>query len=463
MDVHASHLQSAIRGLKGVAQEVGPDAEHCNDLLHRMAKARIVCMGEASHGTHEFYHLRAKLTQALIEEHNFSAVAVEADWPDAYRVNRFVRRLPTSDTEADPDPFSALEGFERFPAWMWRNTVVAKFIAWLQERNDRVGAGGPKTGFYGIDLYSLYRSIDAVVTYLEKIDPAAARRAKLRYACFEDFREDPQHYGMAAGAGVADPCESEVVTQLVDLQRKAGDYARRDGRIPPDEYFFAEQNARLVKNAEEYYRTMYRAGRGRDNSWNLRDTHMADTTDALLTHLYETSGHAQIVLWAHNSHLGDARATEMAERGELNVGQLLRERHPHETFHLGFSTYEGTVLAADNWNEAPEVKGVNPGMEGSYEKLFHEVHAHRGNFWLPLQAADRARHLIAEIGPLLQRAIGVIYRPRTERYSHYFEADLANQFDAIIHLDRTRALEALDSPAPSTPEAELPETFPSAI
>jgi erythromycin esterase-like protein len=429
-----------------------------------MAEARIVCMGDASHGTQEFYHIRAKLTQALIDEHNFSAVAVEADWPDAYRVNRFVRRLPTPETDADPDPFSALEGFERFPAWMWRNTVVAKFIAWLQERNDRVGSGGPKAGFYGIDLYSLYRSIDAVVRYLEKIDPAAAKRARARYSCFDEFQEDPQHYGLATGAGAADPCESEVITQLVDLQRKAGDYARRDGRIPPDEYFFAEQNARLVKNAEEYYRTMYR---GRDNSWNLRDTHMADTTDALLTHLYESSGHAQIVLWAHNSHLGDARATEMSRRGELNVGQLLRQRHPNETFHLGFSTYDGTVLAADNWDEPPEVKGVNPGMEGSYEKLFHEVGGQGrelgGNFWLPLQAGDKAQQLIAEAGPMLQRAIGVIYRPRTERYSHYFESDLANQFDAMIHLDRTRALEALDSPGQTPATDEVPETFPSAI
>jgi erythromycin esterase-like protein len=460
MDVHASHLLSAVRGLRGLAQEVGADAEHCNELVRRMAEARIVCIGEASHGTQEFYHIRAKLTQALIDEHNFSGVAVEADWPDAYRVNRFVRRLASPERGEDADPFSALAGFERFPAWMWRNTVVAKFIAWLRERNDRVGAGGPKAGFYGIDLYSLYRSIDAVIRYLDKIDPAAAKRARLRYSCFDEFQEDPQHYGLVTGAGGADPCEDEVVTQLVDLQRQAGDYARRDGRIPPDEYFFAEQNARLVKNAEEYYRTMYR---GRDNSWNLRDTHMADTTDALLTHLYESSGHAQIVLWAHNSHLGDARATEMSRRGELNVGQLLRERHPDETFHLGFTTYDGTVLAADNWDEAPEVKGVNPGMVGSYEKMFHEVNVHGGNFWLPLQAGDRARQVVAEVGPLLERAIGVIYRPRTERYSHYFESDLVNQFDAVIHLDHTRALEALDSPGQAPVTDEVPETFPSAI
>jgi erythromycin esterase-like protein len=343
---------------------------------------------------------------------------------------------------------------------MWRNTVVSNFIAWMQQHNDARPPGANKAGFYGIDLYSLYRSIDAVVSYLEKIDPAAARRARQRYACFEGYREDPQHYGMAAGTGVADPCESEVITQLVDLQRKAGDYARRDGRIPPDEYFFAEQNARLVINAEEYYRTMYR---GRDNSWNLRDTHMADTTDALLTHLYEQAGHAQIVIWAHNSHLGDARATDMSRRGELNLGQLLRERHPDETFHLGFSTYDGTVLAADNWSEPPEVKRVNPGMEGSYEKLFHDVDAHGGNFWLPLQAGDRARKAVADVGPLLQRAIGVIYRPRTERYSHYFEADLVNQFDALIHLDRTSALEALDSPEQIPPDDEVPETYPSAV
>jgi len=443
---------------------VGTRAEFCNDLVSKMAESRIVCIGEASHGSQEFYQLRADLTRALIADHGFVAVAVEADWPDAYRVNRFVRRLRSPDQQIDADPFGALAGFERFPAWMWRNTVVADFLAWLQSQNDLVSGGSAKTGFYGIDLYSLYRSIDVVIRYLEKIDPAAARRAKSRYACFDAFHEDPQHYGYAASAGVADSCEDQAVMQLVDLQRQAGDYARRDGRIPPDEYFFVEQNARLVKNAEEYYRTMYR---GRDNSWNLRDTHMADTTDALLTHLYEVAGHAQIVLWAHNSHLGDARATDMARRGELNLGQLMRERHPGETFHLGFSTYDGTVLAADNWSEPPEIKTVNPGLEGSYERLFHEVLAQkpelRGSFWLPLQPRDTPRHLLAKAGPLLERAIGVIYRPRTERQSHYFRADLVNQFDAIIHVDRTTALQPLDSPGQQAADEEVPETFPSSI
>jgi erythromycin esterase-like protein len=430
-----------------------------NELVNRMGNSRIVCIGEASHGTEEFYRIRAQLTQQLIEHHGFNAVAVEADWPDAYRINRFVRRLLGDGKNSDHTAEDALAGFERFPAWMWRNVVVRDFVKWLRNHNDSLGPNAMRAGFYGIDLYSLYRSIDAVIVYLDKVDPQAARRARYRYSCFEQFAEDPQHYGRATGAGTADPCESEVINQLRDMQRRAGDYARRDGSIPADEYFYAEQNARLVKNAEHYYRSMYR---GRANSWNLRDTHMADTADALLNHLLDSVGQVRIVLWAHNSHLGDARATEMSARGELNVGQLMRERHPGETFHLGFTTYTGTVLAADNWDEIPEVKSVNPGMEKSYEKLFHDLNVHGGNFWLPLRVGDDARNFLLEYGERLERAIGVIYRPDTERQSHYFSANLPEQFDAVIHIDRSRALVPLDPPHTWASE-EVPETYPSAV
>jgi erythromycin esterase-like protein len=442
--------------LAGIAQAIAPNKEGWAVLLRRMADARIVCMGEASHGTEEFYRIRAELSKQLIETSGFTAVAVEADWPDAFRVNRYVRDLPAPQDGHDASADESLGGFQRFPAWMWRNEVVREFIEWLRRHNLRKGANTVQAGFYGIDLYSMYRSMEAVVRYLQKADPAAARRAKLRYSCFEHFAEDPQHYGYAAGKGLADPCESEVVAQLMDLQRRGGDLVRRDGRLLPDEYFYAEQNARLVKNAEEYYRSMYR---GRRSSWNLRDTHMADTVDALLDHLNDSEGQAKIIVWAHNSHLGDARATEVSGGGELNVGQLLRERHPRETFHLGFTTYEGTVLAAHDWDEPPVVQEVRPGMENSYEDLFHRV---GNNFWLPMQLGDPAREILLEAPDKLERAIGVIYRPETERQSHYFRARLPEQFDAVIHVDRTRALVPLDPLQPLTSD-EAPETYPSAV
>jgi erythromycin esterase-like protein len=451
-------LNSIHQQLRSHTQEIGPHRPGWATLLDRKADARIVCIGEASHGTEEFYRVRAELSKALIDAAGFTAVAVEADWPDAYRVNRYVRDLPAPADGHDASAEEALAGFERFPAWMWRNQVVREFVEWLRQHNLRKAPNTAQAGFYGIDLYSMYRSMEAVVHYLQKADPAAARRAKLRYGCFEQFAEDPQHYGFAAGRGIADPCESEVIAQLMDLQRRAGELVRRDGRILPDEYFYAEQNARLVKNAEEYYRSMYR---GRKSSWNLRDTHMADTVDALLDYLNNREGQAKIIVWAHNSHLGDSRATEMGRRGELNVGQLLRERHPAETFHLGFTTNDGTVLAAHDWDDPPHVHEVRPGLEGSYEALFHRV---GGDFWLPLQLGDRAREILLEAGDKLERAIGVIYRPETERQSHYFHARLPEQFDAVIHLDRTRALVPLDSPQPSAATAEeAPETYPSAV
>jgi erythromycin esterase-like protein len=447
---------SIHRQLEGIVEPIARNREGWAALLKRMADARIVCIGEASHGTEEFYRIRAELSQALIEHAGFTAVAVEADWPDAYRVNRYVRDLPAPEDGHDTTADEALGGFQRFPAWMWRNEAVRDFIEWLRRHNLRKAKNTVQAGFYGIDLYSMYRSMGAVVQYLQKADPAAARRAKQRYSCFEHFAEDPQHYGYAAGRGLADPCESEVIAQLTDLQRRAGEFMRRDGQILPDDYFYAEQNARLVKNAEEYYRSMYR---GRKNSWNLRDTHMADTVDSLLDHLNDSDGQARLIVWAHNSHLGDARATDASRSGELNVGQLLRERHPGETFHLGFTTYGGTVLAAHDWDEPPVVHTVNPGMENSYEELFHNVGK---DFWLPLQVGDTGREILLEAGERLERAIGVIYRPDTERYSHYFHARLPEQFDAVIHVDHTRALVPLDPIQPITSD-EAPETYPSAV
>src|SRR5947207_6773430 len=357
---------SFVENIRKDAHPVHGTPRDYDPLLDRIGNARFVLIGEASHGTHEFYQQRAEITKRLIAEKQFTAVAVEADWPDAYRINRFVRGYP-GDAEAN----EALSDFKRFPTWMWRNADVLDFIGWVREYNDAVAPNAPKAGFYGLDLYSLYNSIEAVVQYLEKIDPDAARRARYRYSCFEQFGEDSQSYGYAAGFDLTESCEHEVIGQLLELQRRAADYARRDGRVAADEFFYAEQNARLVKNAEQYYRSMFR---GRVSSWNLRDRHMAETLEALMEHLSRTqAAPAKIVVWEHNSHLGDARATEMGGRGELNVGQLVRQRYGNDAWLIGFSTYSGTVTAASEWDGPAERKRVRPALKDSYEALFHDV------------------------------------------------------------------------------------------
>jgi erythromycin esterase-like protein/predicted phosphoribosyltransferase len=423
-------------------------------LFDLVGDARFVLIGEASHGTHEFYEARAAMTRRLIEEKGFCAVAVEADWPDAYRVNRYVRGRSQDATAEE-----ALRGFERFPTWMWRNTATVDFAGWLRARNERTGDDERATaGFYGLDLYSLYRSIHEVVTYLERVDPPAAARARNRYACFDigGDENDAQAYGFAAAFGAGESCEREVVEQLVDLRRHAMEYARRDGLIAEDELFYAEQNARTVQAAEEYYRSMFS---GRTSSWNLRDRHMADTLRALADHLGRLRGTpAKIVVWAHNSHLGDARMTESATRGEINLGQLVRERYPNACRLLGFTTYAGTVTAADDWGGPAERKRVRPALPGSVEELFHEAGEKEFmlRFDLPTSATEALR------AARLERAIGVIYRPETERQSHYFRARVADQFDAVIHIDETRALEPLERTA-RWERGEVPETYPSAV
>ena len=286
-------------------------------LIDTLGAARVVLLGEATHGTHEFYRERAVITKRLIAEKGFSAVAVEADWPDAYRVNQYVR-----GTGRDRDAVEALGDFRRFPSWMWRNADVLDFIGWLRTHNETLPVER-RAGFYGLDLYSLHASMRAVIAFLEKVDPPAAQRARARYACFDRFGDEMQTYAHAAGFGLEASCEREVVTQLVELRRRAAEYALRDGRLAQDEYFVAEQNARVVRDAEAYYRTMFG---GRVESWNLRDRHMTDTLGDLVKFLGQPDRPARLVVWAHNSHLGDARATEMGDHGELNVGQLARER-----------------------------------------------------------------------------------------------------------------------------------------
>jgi erythromycin esterase-like protein len=427
------------------ARRLQSEAEDYQAVLDLVGDARFVLLGEASHGTADFYRGRAEITKRLIKEKGFAAVAVEADWPDAYRVNRYVRGGREDDSAE-----KALGGFKRFPTWMWRNTEVLELVTWLRAHNDTVKEEAARAGFYGLDLYSLGLSVQAVLEYLDKMDPDAARRARFRYGCFDQFGEDPQAYGYAASFGLGETCEKQVVDQLVELRRSAADYAHRDGRVAADELFYAEQNARLVQSAEQYYRAMFQA---RVSSWNLRDRHMAETLESLTRHLDRPGKPARIVVWAHNSHLGDARATEMGEGGELNVGQLVRERHAAAAFLVGFTTYTGTVTAATDWDGPAERKRVRPGLPGSYEAVFHATEIPR--FLLPLRGKREweDRHL--------ERAIGVIYRPETERASHYFHARLSRQFDAVLHFDETEAVRPLEKTA--APAEEPAETFPSGL
>jgi erythromycin esterase-like protein/predicted phosphoribosyltransferase len=461
-------LRAAARAPTGAAAKGGPPSEVAvirmsaalvedgvppdEALFGLVGDARLVLIGEASHGTHDFYAARAQMTRRLIEQRGFCAVAVEADWPDAYRVNRFVRGR-SEDVTAE----EALRGFERFPTWMWRNTAVLDFVGWLRERNDRVGDEPRKAGFYGLDLYSLRRSMEEVISFLERVDPEAAARAKERYSCFDHVSgDDGQSYGFAAAFGAGESCEREVIEQLVDLQRHAPEYTKQDGPLVEDEAFYAERNAATVKSAERYYREMFG---GQVASWNLRDRHMVDTLEALADHLGRVRGEpAKIVVWAHNSHLGDARVTEMGSRGELNVGQLVRERHPGQCRLIGFTTYTGTVTAADDWDAPADRKVVRPALPKSVEELFHQVGSKEFLLWFGLvpQAAEVLR------GTRLERAIGVVYRSQTERQSHYFQARVADQFDAVIHIDETRAVEPLERTA-RWERGEAPETYPFGV
>jgi len=442
-------MNALAKLVQGIARPLNDAAQTYDPLLTLVGNARIVLLGTQTHGTHEFYRHRALITGRLIAEKGFRAVAVEADWPDAYRVNRYVR-----GESPDGDAAEALADFRRFPAWMWRNADVLDFVGWLRSHNDAKPAT-ERAGFYGLDLYSLHASMGAVLAYLDKADPEAAVRARARYACFDRFGDVTEDYAYRAGVGLTPTCEGEVLGQLVELRRRAADYATRNGRIAPDEYFFAEQNARLVKNAEAYYRTMLGS---RIDSWNLRDQHMAETLAELRTFLNRQRPGAKVIVWAHNSHLGDARATEMGQDGEWNLGQLVREQHGAGVRIVGFSTHEGTVTAASAWDGPAERKVVRPSLPGSYERLFHDVGVPR--FLLPIGPGSEVAAALAP--PRLERAIGVIYQPATERRSHYFKAWLSGQFDFVIHFDTTRAVEPLERTAAWT-AGEVADTYPSGL
>jgi erythromycin esterase-like protein len=425
-------------------------------IVNLVGDASIVLLGEATHGTHEFYRMRMEVTKRLLSEKGFGAMAVECDWPDALRVSRFIQGRSNDTGTADAGAEQALGDFQRFPRWMWRNADVLALVRWLRDFNDAIPKLEHKVGFFGLDLYSLRSSMDAVIRYLSKVDPEAARRARARYACFDHLAEDPQRYGYATMFGMQKDCEEEVMRQLMGLSANVGKYARADGAAAFDEAFYAEQNARVAQNAEAYYRAMFR---GRNESWNLRDTHMADTLDALCKHVAARRGAAKIVVWAHNSHIGDARATEMGEHGQINLGQLVRERHgTDDTFLFGFTTRTGTVTAASDWESPYEIKTVVPARNDSIEHLLHGTGLRE--FLLPIRGRENvADHLR---GQRLERAIGVVYLPESERLSHYFYSDVSRQFDALVHIDTTKAVKPLD-PASNMEHVELPETYPSGI
>jgi protein-L-isoaspartate(D-aspartate) O-methyltransferase len=403
-------------------------------LFDRFADRRVVLLGEATHGTSEFYRARAAITRGLIERHGFSAVAVEADWPDAASIDRYVRLRP--------EPAHAEPPFRRFPSWMWRNLEVEAFTEWLRGRNEPLDEGD-RAGFYGLDLYNLSASIAAVLDYLDKVDPEAAAVARQRYGCLTPWAKEPQAYGrMALTAGYS-LCEGPVVKTLTELLARQRDYVLRDG----DDFLDAEANARLVKNAEAYYRAMYY---GAAESWNLRDTHMFETLEAVLK---AKGPNAKAVVWAHNSHIGDARKTEMGlVREELNLGQLCRERWGDEAALIGFGAHTGTVACASDWDAPMEVKRVNPSLPESYERLCHDSGA--GRFLLDFGRAEEARRRLLQ--PMLERFIGVIYRPETERWSHYAECSLPQQFDAYVWFDETRAI----TPVPTRERKGADETWP---
>lgn len=395
-------------------------------LLERIGDARLVLIGEASHGTSEFYRIRAEITKALVEQKNFNFVAVEADWPDAYRIHDFV----THREREEPHDW---EAFSRFPTWMWRNQEVLDFIHWLRDFNLQRRAQRERVGFYGLDLYSLFTSIHCVLKYLDRVDSQAAAAARVRYGCLTPWEADPANYGRAALTGRYRSCEREVVRMLQELSQRRGELAINDG----EDLFDAQLNARLVADAEQYYRIMYY---GSDESWNHRDTHMFETLRLLLE---RCGSNAKAVVWEHNSHLGNAAATQFGKHGQINVGQLCRQAFGDKVYAIGQGTDHGTVAAASTWEGPMEIKHVRPAHHDSYERLMHlaEMEA----FFLPLSKSQNQQVTSALASRRLERAIGVIYHPETERLSHYFDASLPSQFDEWIWFDETSAVHPLDT------------------
>jgi erythromycin esterase-like protein len=413
-------VRAAAHPLTGGARDYDP-------LLAITREASFVLLGESTHGTDEFYRERARITRRLVDEQGFRAVAIEGDWPDAERVNRYVRGMGGDRTAAE-----ALSGFTRFPEWMWPNEPVRELVEWMRTRN----AGRPaaeQVGFYGMDLYSLTESVEQLARTLDTLDPQAARRTRERLRCFAPYRDRPEAYGAAAAERASASCQDEADAVWADLERTLAaerDPARAEAR------FSALMNARVIRGAEEYYRTSFTGG---ISPWNLRDRHMAAMLDALTAHLQAQGARPAVVGWAHNTHMGDARVTEPGEQGEWNVGQLMRQRADGRAVLVGFTTYAGTVRAAREWGGRAENRPLRPALPESYGALFHQTGVR--NFLLIFRGDEPLQAALA--GPRLERAVGVLYLPETERASHYFQASLSRQFDAVIHVDSTHAVAPL--------------------
>lgn len=445
--------------------------ESYDKLVSAVGSARVVMIGEASHGTYEFYKERAEITKRLIKEKQFNCITVEADWPDAYKINRYVCGLD------DCSKTEALSEFKRFPRWMWRNEVMLEFIEWLKDYNDKLTDHSQKVGFYGLDLYSMFESAHEVVDYLTTQDQTLAKEAKNRYACFERYGST-QKYGYATSWGLSKTCEDCVTKQLIEMVKRYDVIVKKGAsrsiidKIDLEDEFYAKMNATVVKDAEEYYRKMFS-----EDTWNLRDTHMANCLIEILKHrdrllqlqqqqrIVTTSSQSKAVVWAHNSHLGDASYTDSWKRGETNLGKLIRDKFSLEgTFNIGLTTYNGTVTASSDWDCDYETKKVNPSLESSHEILLHDSQI--GNFYLLFRSNNQDIQLDKELIKEFQnskqeRFIGVIYRPDTEKQSHYYGCKMANQFDAVLHIDRTRGIRPMDRLVELKRDEQ--ETFPTGL
>lgn len=437
IDRQSETSEHLVAMLRRHAEALPPPEDHDSFAAHfdRFGDATVVLLGEATHGTSEFYRARAAITRRLVEKHGFTVVAVEADWPDAARIDDYVRHHAPKPRRGD--------SFQRFPTWMWRNFEVLAFADWLRGYNE----GKPvhmQTSFHGLDVYSLSESIQAVLAYLDGVDPEAASEARRRYGCLSPWQDDPAHYGKSVVYGDKDPCEPRVVEQLREMLSHRLAYIAEDG----DAWFDAAQNARIVQAAERYYRIMYRSS---TESWNLRDKHMFETLQAVIAH---RGFGTKAVVWAHNSHIGNAAATAMGWQGQFNIGQLSRLAYGDEAVLIGFGTDTGTVAAASDWGADMEIKTVRPARPDSYEHAFRRTGIARSlTEW---RSPGRRALADALRQPLLERAIGVVYRPESELLSHYFEAVMADQFDAFVWFELTKAVTPLGHERPHG----APETYP---
>jgi erythromycin esterase-like protein len=429
----ATDVQSAAAVVRAAAHPITGATGDYDPLLALVGEARVVFLGESTHGTHEYYRERARITRRLVEEKGFTAVAIEGDWPETGRVNEWVRGRGGDATAA-----IALSGYSRFPQWMWANTDVQALVTWMREHNaSRPASGG--VGIYGLDVYALGPSIQAVGEYLSRVDPAAAERVRAHYRCFSASGGDPQRYGASLGSRAGGTCQrdAEAVRDTM-LRRAATPPATPEER---EALYSALRNAFSVANAEEYYRTLYQGGQ---STWNIRDQRMAEGLEALEAHLQAMTGQpAKVVVWAHNTHAGDARHTESAEQGEHNIAQLVRQRLGTDAVSVGFFTHRGTVYAAHDWDEPGKVYTLRPALAGSVSDVLHAAVTAGAprDFLLVMRGAGAVSDTMA--AERLERAVGVVYRPETERQSHYFLARLSRQFDAAVFFDSSSAVRPL--------------------